>query len=102
VNVSTVAQVQTTFAFAIEHNLRLNIRNSGHDFADKGIGAGALSLWTHNLDDLEFYNSYTHGDYTGPAWKLGAGVDTETVYESAEANNVTAVGGECRVSRNRK
>lgn len=75
------------------------VRNTGHDFADKGIGAGALSLWTHKLNDIKFYKSYTYGSYSGPAFKLGAGVNTEDVYTAAEANGVTAVGGECRVSK---
>ena len=75
------------------------VRSTGHDFAGKGIGAGALSLWTHNLNDLQFFPSYTYGSYSGPAFKLGAGVMTEDVYALAEANGVTAVGGECRVSK---
>jgi len=84
--------------FARNSNLRLVVKNTGHDFADKGIGAGALSLWTHKLNDLEFYPDYVYGSYKGPAIKLGSGVETADVYASAEKNGVTAVGGECRVS----
>jgi hypothetical protein len=78
----------------------LVVRSTGHDFAGKGIGAGALSLWTHNLNDLEFYPNYSYESYSGPAFKLGAGVMTEDVYALAEENGVTAVGGECRVCGN--
>ncbi|CZR65188.1 related to isoamyl alcohol oxidase [Phialocephala subalpina] len=96
IEVSNVAQIQLALNFARNLNLRLVVRNTGHDFADKGIGAGALSLWTHKLNDIKFYESYTYGSYSGPAFKLGAGVHTEDVYAVAEANGVTAVGGECR------
>jgi len=76
------------------------IKNTGHDFADKSIGAGALSLWTHKLNDIKFYSNYSYGSYNAPAFKLGAGVETADVYLAAEQKDVTVVGGECRVSEN--
>lgn len=96
--VTNVAQIQLAVNFARNLNIRLVVKNTGHDFADKSIGAGALSLWTHKLNDLKFYPSYVYGSYNGPAFKLGAGVETADVYAAAEKNGVTAVGGECRVS----
>ncbi|KUJ11049.1 FAD-binding domain-containing protein [Mollisia scopiformis] len=96
INVTNVAQIQLALNFARNLNLRLVVRNTGHDFADKSVGAGSLSLWTRNLDSLEFYKDYTYGSYSGPAFVMGAGVETADVYLLAEQNNVTAVGGECR------
>ncbi|KAH8884410.1 isoamyl alcohol oxidase-like protein [Thozetella sp. PMI_491] len=95
VGVTTVAQIQTTLAFVQKYNIRLNVRNTGHDFADKGLGAGALSIWTHKLNTLQYLPSYGPAG-NGPAYKLGSGVLTEDVYKSAEANGITAIGGECR------
>jgi hypothetical protein len=100
IEVTNVAQIQLTLNFARNLNVRLVVKNTGHDFADKSIGAGALSLWTHKLNDLKFYPNYVYGSYSGPAFKLGAGVETADVYAAAEQNGVTAVGGECRVSKN--
>lgn len=51
VNISTVAQVQLTINFARNNNIRLVVKNTGHDFSGKSGGAGALSIWTHNLKD---------------------------------------------------
>ncbi|KAF4632911.1 hypothetical protein G7Y89_g5206 [Cudoniella acicularis] len=96
IEITNVAQIQLALNFARNLNLRLVVKNTGHDFADKSIGAGALSLWTHKLNDLKFYPHYVYGSYSGPAFKLGAGVETADVYLAAEANGVTAVGGECR------
>ncbi|KKA30841.1 hypothetical protein TD95_000755 [Thielaviopsis punctulata] len=94
VNVSTVADVQLAVNFARSLNLRLNIKNTGHDFAAKSMGGGALSIWTHNLKDIEFYSDFTQGSYSGPAMKVGAGVQAFEMYEAANKYGVTAVGGE--------
>ena len=98
VNVSNVAQIQLALNFARHTNVRLVVKNTGHDFADKSLGAGALSIWTHNLRELKFLKDYVYGTYKGPAFKVGAGVLTEDVYLLAEQVGVTAVGGLCRVS----
>ncbi|KAK3987469.1 bifunctional solanapyrone synthase [Cladorrhinum sp. PSN332] len=97
VAVTKVSHIQLALNFARNLNLRLVVKNTGHDFGDKSIGAGALSIWTHKLKDIRFIPNYTCGTkYSGPAFRLGAGVATEEVYQAAEANNVTVVGGECR------
>jgi hypothetical protein len=98
VTVTKVSQIQLALNFARNANLRLVVKNTGHDFADKSIGAGALSVWTHKLKDIQFLADYNCRGYKGPAFKLGSGVETEDVYKAAEQNNVTVVGGECRVS----
>lgn len=93
-----VSHIQLALNFARNANLRLVVKNTGHDFADKSIGAGALSVWTHKLKDIQFLADYNCRGYKGPAFKIGSGVETEDVYKAAEQNNVTVVGGECRVS----
>ncbi|KAI1498800.1 FAD binding domain-containing protein [Biscogniauxia marginata] len=94
VNVTSVAQVQLAINLARNLNLRLVIKNTGHDFGAKSTGAGALSLWTHNMKDIRFYEDYEEGSYKGPAFKMGAGVQTYEAYEAAHKANVTIVGGE--------
>ncbi len=96
-----VSHIQLALNFARNANIRLVVRNTGHDFGDKSIGAGALSVWTHKLKDIQFMANYNCRGYKGPAFKLGSGVVTEEVYNAAEQNGVTVVGGECRVSLSR-
>ncbi len=98
VNVTNVAQIQLALNFARSTNLRLVVKNTGHDFADKSIGAGALSIWTHHLNDIVFYQNYRYGSYSGPAFKVGTGAWTADIYAAAEQHGVTVAGGECRVS----
>lgn len=98
VNVSNVAQIQLAVNFARSLNLRLVVKNTGHDYNGRSTGYGALSLWTHNLKDILFIPNYETRDYTGPAFKLGAGVQGIELYEAAEAEGLTGVSGICPVS----
>ncbi|KAJ5726288.1 FAD linked oxidase N-terminal [Penicillium malachiteum] len=94
VNVSTVAQVQLAVNFARNSNLRLVVKNTGHDFNGKSTGAGALGVWTHNLKEIEYIEEYNGATYQGAAVKLGAGIQAFEIYEKAEELGFTAVGGE--------
>ncbi|KAL5601501.1 hypothetical protein BROUX41_002521 [Berkeleyomyces rouxiae] len=94
VNATKVYQIQMAVNVARNLNLRLVIKNTGHDFAAKSTGGGSLSIWTHNLKDIQFIKNYNKGGYTGPALKVGAGVQAYELYAAAKKYGVTAVGGE--------
>ncbi|KAL0943371.1 uncharacterized protein CTRU02_201257 [Colletotrichum truncatum] len=96
VKATNVAQIQLAINFARNLNLRLVVRNTGHDFLGKNTGAGSLSIWTHNLKGIKFIKKYkSAGGYKGPAFKLGAGIQVSDLYEAADKEGYTAVGGEC-------
>ncbi|RAL17380.1 FAD-dependent oxidoreductase [Aspergillus homomorphus CBS 101889] len=95
VNVSTPAHISATLQFANKHNIRLVIRNTGHDYNGKSTGAGALGVWTHNLKSRTMIPSFESKHYTGPAVRLGAGVQGFEAYEFADAHGYQVVGGEC-------
>lgn len=94
VNATNVAQIQLSVNFARALNLRLVIKNTGHDFAGKSAGAGALSIWTHHFKSIAFYSSYAGSTYTGKAFKLGSGVQASEAYAAAKEQGVTIIGGE--------
>lgn len=60
----------------------------------KSTGAGALSVWTHHLKDIEI-KDWQDNYYTGKAFKLGAGVQGIEAYEAAHKHGLRMVGGEC-------
>ncbi|KAF2832279.1 FAD-binding domain-containing protein [Ophiobolus disseminans] len=96
VNVSTVAHIQIALNFARNANIRLVIKNTGHDFLGKSLGAGALSIWTHHLKNMEFIEHYNSSSgYEGSVFKVGAGVVVREIYKAAEKYNVTVTGGIC-------
>ncbi|KAI9655570.1 MAG: hypothetical protein M1821_005363 [Bathelium mastoideum] len=94
VNVSEAQDVSSTIQFAQQYNIRLVIRNTGHDYNGKSTGAGSIALWTHHLKGIRIvdYNS-TH--YIGKAIRLGAGVQGFEAYDAANASGLVVVGGEC-------
>ncbi|KAF3046657.1 hypothetical protein E8E12_011451 [Didymella heteroderae] len=92
VKVTNVAQIQMAINFARTANLRLIIKNTGHCYLVKSSEAGALSLWMHNMQDIDFFPDYEGLGYSGPAMKLAAGVTVRQVCEAADKNNVTVTG----------
>lgn len=96
VNASTVAQVQLAVNFARNSNIRLVVKNTGHDYNGKASGKGALSIWTHWLKDKAYYPDFnaSDGSYHGPAAKFGAGIQVFEAYEFAKSIGMTVVGGE--------
>jgi hypothetical protein len=94
VNVSCPEHISTAIKFATKYNIRLVVRNTGHDYNGRSTGAGALAVWTHNLKDLEIHD-YKDSHYSGKAITMGAGVQGFEAYELADASGYQVVGGEC-------
>ena len=94
VNASKASDYHSTIDFVQRFNLRLTIRNTGHDYNAKSSGAGAVAIWTHHMKSIEIldYNSIS---YTGKAMRMGAGVQAIEAYEAAHAQGLVVVGGNC-------
>ncbi|KAJ2913019.1 hypothetical protein MD484_g7393, partial [Candolleomyces efflorescens] len=94
----TRQHVKATIDFARIYNLRLVIRNTGHDFMGRSTGYGSLILNTHSFKDVSFTKSYSGpGSYRGGAVTVGAGIQGRELLRLAHAQNppVVFVGGEC-------
>lgn len=94
VNASDASDYAATLAFAKEHNIRLVIRNTGHDYFGKSTGAGALALWTRHLKKIEIFD-YEDGSYTGKAMRMGAGVQAIEAQAAANAEGLIVMQGDC-------
>ncbi|KAL8336686.1 hypothetical protein RB601_008261 [Gaeumannomyces tritici] len=75
VNATTARHVQAAVNFARNRNLRLVVKNTGHDFGGRSVGAGSLSVWTHHLKDSRYMANYDSAFYSGRAMQLGAGIE---------------------------
>lgn len=95
VDIATAEDVQHALAFVQKHNIRLNVRNTGHDYNGKSGGSSSLAIWTHNLKNIEVLTGYTSKHYTGPAMKIDAGVQAFEAYSAAHSHNFRVVGGMC-------
>ncbi|RYP69653.1 hypothetical protein DL770_008198 [Monosporascus sp. CRB-9-2] len=79
----------------MEKQVRIVIKNTGHDYLGKSTGKGSLSLWTHHLKTIEVIRSYASSHYNGPATRVGAGVIAGELYEAVASQGYRAVGGTC-------
>ena len=96
----TKKQIKAGIDFARERNLRLIIRNTGHDFMGRSTGFGSLIVNVHSFRDMKFVKKYSGpGEWTGSAAVVGAGVQGRELYKRAFAQKppVVIVGGECPV-----
>lgn len=94
INVTEPADISKGVAFATKYNIRLVIRNTGHDYYGKSTGAGALGIWTHNLKSIQFVD-YHGPTYAGKAIKMGAGVQGFEAVDAGNKVGLTVTGGEC-------
>ncbi|KAJ6014301.1 FAD binding domain protein [Penicillium herquei] len=94
-NVTSAADVKEVLDFVKKHNIRLVIRNTGHDYLGRSTGAGAVNLWTHNLKSIKTIPSYASSGYNGPAMKIGAGVQGFEAQNAAHESGYVIVTGLC-------
>lgn len=85
--------------FARRNNLRLVIRNTGHDFVGRSNGWGSLVINTHSFQDVKFVQRWDGPGYSGGAVTIGAGVQGRPLLKQAVAQSppVAVVVGECPV-----
>ncbi|OJD16887.1 hypothetical protein AJ78_02985 [Emergomyces pasteurianus Ep9510] len=92
-------QIRKAVRFAQERNIRLVIRNTGHDFAGRSTAPESLQIFTHLLKDVVFtenfipYGSPGDQEGQGPAVTIGAGVQLAELYKELGAKGQMAVAG---------
>ncbi|GAW23474.1 hypothetical protein ANO14919_130330 [Xylariales sp. No.14919] len=91
VNVTTVKQIQAAVNFARNKNLRLIVKNTGHDFFGRSTGFGSISIWTHWLKQFEFLPEYSIGEYRGMAARVGAGLESWELFSMMARHNMTVL-----------
>ncbi|GIC93736.1 uncharacterized protein Aud_010224 [Aspergillus udagawae] len=110
--VQSTADVQAAVRFAAERDLRLVIKNTGHDSVGRSSALDSFQILTQGLKDVQFtddFRPYLAGDYSdedsaganvevkseGPAVTFAAGVMGKELYAAAAARGYTVAAGEC-------
>ncbi|RPD75195.1 FAD-binding domain-containing protein [Lentinus tigrinus ALCF2SS1-7] len=99
VEARTVADVQAAVTFAAEHNLKLVIKNTGHDFLGRSSGRGSFMLWTHHMKDIAVHEKFVplgsppEGESYEFALTIGAGVQWHEAYTAADNSGRMMIGG---------
>ncbi|EHK50802.1 hypothetical protein TRIATDRAFT_83859 [Trichoderma atroviride IMI 206040] len=99
INASGAADVAAGVKFARDNNVRLVVKNTGHDIRARQ-GYGSLSIWMkHIKPELQFQETYSPSDsscqstWNGSAIVVGAGYIWDEVYAFAAEHGHIAVGG---------
>lgn len=96
VNASDPRDIQKTIEYVRKNNIRLTIRNTGHDYNGKATGAGAVGIWTHHMKSMSIFDYRKPANvtpaYVGKAMKMGAGVQASEAYQYAHASGLVVVG----------
>ncbi|GAC75285.1 hypothetical protein PANT_14d00123 [Moesziomyces antarcticus T-34] len=58
VHARTEEDVQSYVSFATRHNLRIVIKNTGHDLLGRSAGKGGFALWTHELRKKVYHTNF--------------------------------------------
>ncbi|EFQ35401.1 FAD binding domain-containing protein [Colletotrichum graminicola] len=95
ISVTDAASVMAGLEFAQQKNIRVSVKNTGHDYLGRSTGKGSLALWTHDLRDVSIITNYTGSTYAGPAVKMGAGVLGHEVANIAATYGLRVAVGLC-------
>ncbi|KAG8715253.1 hypothetical protein FRC08_010783 [Ceratobasidium sp. 394] len=97
VAVKNESDVAAAFKFSKLTGVPLSIKNSGHDFIGRSMAPGTLSLWTYNIQYMNYSTSFVPDGCDSvpgiPVFTYGAGQDMDSLISFADANNVTFIGG---------
>ncbi|KAI9372487.1 hypothetical protein BJX61DRAFT_533913 [Aspergillus egyptiacus] len=97
VDARSVEDVRRTVVFAKEHNVRLVVKNTGHDYLGRSSAPDSFGLWTHHLQPpIELTEGFIPDECTeevGNAITVGAGQQFDEVYRFADAHGYRVVGG---------
>ncbi|KAH8691337.1 FAD binding domain-containing protein [Talaromyces proteolyticus] len=97
VDVRNSSHISATLQFAQAHNIRISIKNTGHDFYGRSSVPGSLAIWTHNMNSLQFYKNFTA--YNCPSasglnvGEIGAGVVAGHAYDFFGFHGMDVTGG---------
>ncbi|KAH7316747.1 hypothetical protein B0I35DRAFT_503838 [Stachybotrys elegans] len=94
INASSTEHFRVALSFVRQHNLRLVVKNTGHDYMWKSTGAGSLSLWTHNMRDTSVID-YEAPHYRSKALRVSAGVMNSEAQAAAHEHGLFIIGGNC-------
>ncbi|KAI6361597.1 hypothetical protein MCOR25_006437 [Pyricularia grisea] len=104
VNATEPEHVQAGVDFARNHNIRLVVKNSGHDYLGRSNAPFSLSIWVHHMKSIQIHEQGSFQPKNCPSADLthlrhdvivtfGAGIEMAEAYHFTATMNRTIVGG---------
>ncbi|KAB8227121.1 uncharacterized protein BDW43DRAFT_324208 [Aspergillus alliaceus] len=101
INATEPEDVAEGIHFAKEHNLRVVIKNTGHDLLARSQGYGSLQIWVKYIHDgIEYHEAYQAAgqcestNWAGSAFTVRGGYLWGDLYAEAFERNLVVVGGQ--------
>lgn len=96
--VKTPQHIQEAVRFSDKYNLRLVIKNTGHDYLGRSAAPDSLQILTGEMRDMEFTDDFMpegkeSGEGLGEAVTIGAGVQLADLYQASGKRGKTQVIG---------
>ncbi|KAJ5263160.1 CAZyme family AA7 [Penicillium angulare] len=89
--------VITAIKFARLHNLRVSIKNTGHDYFGRSTSSQTLAIWIHNLKSMRYYANFTAHDCSAAngqnIGEMGAGAQAADLYKYFQKFDMDVTGG---------
>lgn len=95
----SVDSIIAAVKFAVEHKIRLAVKNTGHDFSGRSLAAHSLQIHTRLLKDISLFDDFVPlaspagAPGLGPAVTIGAGVQLTELYRFCHEKNISVVAG---------
>ncbi|TVY20182.1 FAD-linked oxidoreductase ZEB1 [Lachnellula arida] len=97
VDVRNASHISGALKFAQAHNIRISIKNTGHDFFGRSSVPNSLAIWTHNLNTFDFFTNFTASNCPAANGKnvgeMGAGVVAGDSYRYFNTKGMDVTGG---------
>lgn len=99
--VQSTEDIQAAVRFANDKNLRLAIKNTGHDAGGRSSAVDSFQILTQGLKEITFTDDFVpwtalaNAPSEGPAVTFGAGVLGMDLYAAAAERGYNVVAGEC-------
>lgn len=97
VDAREASDVVTAVNFARTHNIRISVKNTGHDYFGRSASPNTLAIWTHNLNSMSYYENFSasncpaaNGQNIG---EIGAGTQASDAYTYFTGYNMDITGG---------
>ncbi|KAI6024238.1 hypothetical protein EDC04DRAFT_2934018 [Pisolithus marmoratus] len=96
VDARTPQDIQAAVSFALRYNIKLVVKNTGHDYLGRSAGRGSFVVWTHKMKNITYDASFTpQGAPTDETYQVESGVQWHEAYDAANQNGRMMVGGVC-------
>ncbi|KAK1982749.1 hypothetical protein LZ30DRAFT_624744 [Colletotrichum cereale] len=100
VNATSEEDISKAIEFARNHNIRIVIKSTGHDFLQRSTGYGSLSIWLQHFrqgiyfhDDFQVVNDCSKSDWKGSSLTINGAYPWEEIHPTAFEKSLIVVSG---------